>query len=88
MSSIEYRDVQYRVPRCRICSVPRCPDTDPEIEAYIVTSPENTYHRGKHGDNKVHRSSACGYNCSNSQICIKRSPLGQRKSGLIRQVTS
>ena len=62
--STEYRDVQYRVPRCRICSVPRCPDTDPEIEAYIVTSPENTYHRGKHGDNKVHRSSACGYNCS------------------------
>jgi hypothetical protein len=25
---------------------------------------------------------------ANSQICIKRSPLGQRKSGLIRQVTS
>ena len=27
MSNTEYRDVQYRVPRCRICSVPRCPDT-------------------------------------------------------------
>ena len=27
MSITEYRDVQYRVPRCRICSVPRCPDT-------------------------------------------------------------
>ena len=27
MTSIEYRDVQYRVPRCRIFSVPRCPDT-------------------------------------------------------------
>ena len=27
---------------------------------YIVTSPENTYPRGKHGENKVHRSSACG----------------------------
>ena len=24
---IQYRDVQYRVPRCPICSVPRCPDT-------------------------------------------------------------
>ena len=27
ISITEYRDVQYRVPRCRICSVPRCPDT-------------------------------------------------------------
>jgi hypothetical protein len=26
---------------------------------YIVTSPENTYPRGKHGEIKVHRSSAC-----------------------------
>jgi hypothetical protein len=26
--------------------------------------------------------------CIYSQTCIKRSPLGQRKSGLIRQVTS
>ena len=31
----------------------------PEIEAYIVTSPENTYPRGKHGEINVHRSSAC-----------------------------
>ena len=30
ISSTEYRDVQYRVPRCRICSVPRCHDTDRE----------------------------------------------------------
>ena len=27
ISSTEYRDVQYWVPRCRICSVPRCPNT-------------------------------------------------------------
>jgi hypothetical protein len=26
---------------------------------YIVTSPENTYPRGKHGEIKVHRSNAC-----------------------------
>ena len=25
--NFQYRDVQYRVPRCLICSVPRCPDT-------------------------------------------------------------
>ena len=30
---------------------------------YIVTSPENTYPRGKHGEIKVHRSNACGFNC-------------------------
>ena len=37
---------------------------DPQIDAllaYIVTSPENTYPRGKHGEIKVHRSNACGY---------------------------
>ena len=28
--------------------------------SYIVTSPENTYPRGKHGEIKVHRSNACG----------------------------
>ena len=28
---------------------------------YIVTSPENTYPRGKHGEIKVHRSNACVY---------------------------
>ena len=28
ISSTGDRDVQYRVPRCRICSVPRCPDTE------------------------------------------------------------
>ena len=27
---------------------------------YIVTSPENTYPRGKLGEIKVHRSNACG----------------------------
>jgi hypothetical protein len=27
-------------------------------------------------------------NNDNSQTCIKRSPLGQRKRGLVRQVTS
>jgi hypothetical protein len=27
---------------------------------YIVTSPENTYPRGKNEEIKVHRSSACG----------------------------
>ena len=40
------------------------PTQDPQIEAllaYIVTSPENTYPRGKHGQIKVHRSNACGY---------------------------
>ena len=25
---IQYRNFQYRVPRCRICSVPRCPQAD------------------------------------------------------------
>jgi hypothetical protein len=29
---------------------------------YIVTSPENTYPRGKHGEIKVHRSNTCGNN--------------------------
>ena len=28
MSSTEYRNVQYRVQKCRICSVPSCPDTN------------------------------------------------------------
>ena len=28
MSSTEYRNVQYRVPKCGICSVPRCPGTE------------------------------------------------------------
>ena len=32
--------------------------------------------------------SVCAPYFKYSQICIKRSPLGQRKSGLIRQVTS
>jgi hypothetical protein len=27
---------------------------------YIVTSPENTYPRGKHGEIKAHRSNVCG----------------------------
>ena len=26
--NFQYRDVQYRVPRCLVCSVPRCPDTE------------------------------------------------------------
>ena len=30
--------------------------------SYIVTSPDNTYPRGKHGEIKVHRSNACGLN--------------------------
>jgi hypothetical protein len=29
---------------------------------YIVTSPENTYPRGKHGESKLHRSNACDLN--------------------------
>jgi hypothetical protein len=29
----------------------------------MVTSPENTYPRGKHGEIKIHRSSACEKNC-------------------------
>ena len=33
MSSTEYRDVQYRIPRCLICSVPRCPG--PEMSWYL-----------------------------------------------------
>ena len=28
MSSTEYRNVQYRVPKWRICSVPRCAGTE------------------------------------------------------------
>ena len=30
-------------------------------DGYIVTSPENTYPRGKHEEIKVHRSNACGF---------------------------
>ena len=33
----------------------------------VITSPENTYPRGKHGENKVHRSSACAISDSYSQ---------------------
>jgi hypothetical protein len=36
ISSTEYRDVQYQVPRCRICSVPRCPG--PEMSWYHTIS--------------------------------------------------
>ena len=42
---------------------------------YIVTSPENTYPRGKHGKIKVHRSSACdktGLTVSNL-VCLTHS---------------
>jgi hypothetical protein len=38
--------------------------------------------------NWIDTSSSQTENGKYSQICIKRSPLGQRKSGLIRQVTS
>ena len=31
---------------------------------YIVTIPENTYPGGKHGEIKVHRSNACGFDVS------------------------
>ena len=31
---IQYRNVQYRVPRCRICSVSRCPG--PEMSSYRI----------------------------------------------------
>ena len=32
---IQYRNFQYRVPWCRICSVPRCPG--PEMSWYLLT---------------------------------------------------
>ena len=36
---------------------------------YIVTSPENTYPRGKHGEIKVHRSNACDMSWVRARLC-------------------
>ena len=39
---------------------------------YIVTSPENTYPCGKHGEIKVHRSSACVISLWNNRTKVTR----------------
>ena len=36
---------------------------------YIVTSPENTYLSGKHGEIKVHRSNACDMSWVRARLC-------------------
>ena len=44
-----------------------CVDPGP----YTVTSPENTYPRGKHGEIKVHRSNACVRKYEKSTMSLK-----------------
>ena len=51
---------------------------------YIVTSPENTYPRGKHGEIKVHRSNAYGsfYPYRVSDIYIRELSYTRQKPGM------
>jgi hypothetical protein len=51
---------------------------------YIITSPENTYPRGKHGEIKVHRSNAYGsfYPYRVSDIYIRELSYTRQKPGM------